>query len=190
MRQRSYAATRLLRGFEVRTPFLARPWVDFMLGVPEWFRGDQLLYRETQKFAYPRLFSLPATSDGGGSARESRFTRTSRHLRRRAVSNAVRIGLPVRRAATPGTRANATIRAGYREPGQTQDLARENLTDLAARGVIDWLDIRSFLPGEPGRPASDEPRESDITGLLGLELNLKSLDRLGNGAWVNRADLG
>ena len=59
MRQRSYAATRLLRGFEVRTPFLARPWVDFMLGVPEWFRGDQLLYRETQKFAYPGSSRCP-----------------------------------------------------------------------------------------------------------------------------------
>ena len=57
------------------------------------------------------------------------------------MNSAARIGLPVRRAATPGTRANATIRAGYREPGQTQDLARENLTDLAARGVIDWLDV-------------------------------------------------
>ena len=135
MRQRSYAATRLLRGFEVRTPSLARPWVDFMFGVPERFRGDQLLYREIQKFAYPRLVSLPATSDDGSSARKSRFTRTSRR--------------------------------GESSTGSTSS--------------------RSSPASPAGR---DEPRESDITGLLGLELNLKSPDRLGNGAWVNRADLG
>ena len=99
VRQRSYTATRLLRGFEVRTTFLARLWVDLMFGVPERFRGDQVLYREIQKFAYPRLVSLPATSDDGGSATQ----------------------VPVH-------------------------------PDLAARGVIDRLDVKSFLPGEPGRP--------------------------------------
>ena len=96
VRQRSYTATRLLRGFEVRTTFLARLWVDLMFGVPERFRGDQVLYREIQKFAYPRLVSLPATSDDGGSATQ----------------------VPVH-------------------------------PDLAARGVIDRLDVKSFLPGKP-----------------------------------------
>lgn len=196
VRERSYSATRLLRGYEVRTPFLAQPWVDFMLGVPERYRNDQYLYREIQKYAYPRLFWLPSTADDDGSVLESRFTRASRFLGRRALSRAARIGLPARRASTPATGADAGIRAGYRAPGPSQDLARQNLTDLAARGIIDWADLAPFVPGQPGRPADEEPRESDITGLLGLELNLKALDRLAAaddgdpGERVNRAAAG
>ncbi|MGV8965586.1 MAG: asparagine synthase-related protein [Cellulomonas sp.] len=176
VRERSYSATRLLRGYDVRTPFLARPWVDFMLGVPERYRNDQYLYREIQKYAYPRLFSLPSTADDDVSALAPRFTRVSRFLGRRAVSRAARMGLPARRASTPASGANASIRAGFQAPGPTQDLVRQNLTDLAARGIIDWTDLAPFLPGRT--VAHEEPRESDVIGLLALELNLKALDRL------------
>jgi len=178
VRQRSYTATRILRDYTIRTPFLAQPWLDFMLGVPERYRNDQYLYQEIQKYAYPRLFSLPTTTYGGGAVLESRVTRATRHLRRRALSRAARIGLPVRSATAPESGANAAIRAGYCDPGPIQELARHNLIDLAARGVVDWIDPWEFIPGQPGVAAQDEPRESDITRLLGLELNLKAIDQL------------
>ncbi|MBC7550285.1 MAG: hypothetical protein H7269_05190 [Cellulomonas sp.] len=113
VRQRSCAATRLLRGFEVRTPSLARPWVDFMFGVPEGFRGDRLLHREIQKFAYPRLVSLPATIDDGGSTRKSRFTRTSRRGESSTGSTSSRSSL-----ASPAGRPT-TSRASPTSPGSS-----------------------------------------------------------------------
>ena len=178
VRQRAYTSTRLLRDYRICTPFLVQPWLDFMLRVPARLRNDKYLYQEIQKRAYPRLFSLPTTAYDGGAVLESGFTRTSRGLRRRVLSKAMRMGLPVLRGPVPEAGANAAIRASYRVPGATLDLVRENLTDLAARGLIDWTDPASFIPGGHGREAGDEPSESDITRLLGLELNLKAADRL------------
>ncbi|RYV49918.1 asparagine synthase-related protein [Pengzhenrongella frigida] len=175
VRQRQYTATRILRGYTICTPFLVRPWLDFMLRVPEKFRNDQYLYQEIQKHAYPRLFSLPTTTYDGGAVLESRFTRSSRGLRRRVLSKAARMGFPVRGGQVPASGANDAVRGGYWAPGPTQDLVRENLTDLAGRGVVDWADPVAFIPGAS---EADRPSESDITRLLGLELNLKALDRL------------
>lgn len=174
VRQRRYTGTRVLRDYTICTPFLVQPWLDFMLRVPDKLRNDQYLYQEIQKRAYPRLFSLPTTTYDGGAVLESGFTRRSRVLRRRVVAKAARMGLPVRGGGVPPSGANDAIRASYWAPGPVQDLLRENLTDLSARGVIDWVDPMAVMPGAPG---ADESRESEVTRLLGLELNLKAIDR-------------
>ncbi|WP_164737253.1 asparagine synthase C-terminal domain-containing protein [Georgenia sp. SYP-B2076] len=171
IRQRCYTMTRILPDFTVRTPFLAGPWLDFILSAPVRYRQDQYLYREIQKQAFPALFSLPTTKLHGGAVVESRWVRTARHLRQRA-RRTMPGARPAPGEALPGRGANAAIRKRYREPGPLRDLVEENIADLAARGVIGWTDVRAALPGG-GAPQSD----SVVTRLVGLEINLKAADQ-------------
>ncbi|RYV52389.1 asparagine synthase-related protein [Pengzhenrongella frigida] len=175
VRQRHYVSTRLLRELPACTPFLAGPWLDLMLRIPVRQRLKQHLYEEIQKQTFPRLFSLPTTAHGGGAVLESRFTRTAHRLRFRAEHEMARRGLPLFAGRRHESGANAAIRAGYRCTGEIRDLAVENISDLAARGIVDWLDTGSYLPG---CEAIEAPSDEAITRLLGLEINLKAADQV------------
>jgi hypothetical protein len=144
---RANTSTRLLRDYTICTPFLAQPWLDFMLSLPTGYRQKARLYQEIQKAAFGRLFSLPGTTYGGGSVLEPRLTRSERKLRPRVVGKAARMGLPLGplgRAPAP-TGANAAIRGMYRRPGPIRGLVAANLADLAQRGVVGWFDVASVL---------------------------------------------
>lgn len=172
VRQARRTATRRLRDFTIKTPFLGGPWLDFMLSVPARYRSQQYMYMEVQKAAFPRLFSLPLTTFGGGSLTEPAQVRAARELAGRVRRRLGRLGLPGVGPAPKG--ANSAIRGRYLVDGEMRDLVRENLDDLQARGILDWLDVMSFVGGaESGADGEHSP----VTILLGLELNLKALDR-------------
>lgn len=174
LRQRCYVATRLLSDYPIRTPFLTRPWLDFMLSLPWEYRLEQRMYREIQRSAFPELFSLPTTALSGGALTQTRLTRTRRRISRRARRAMVRTRLLRPRAGQP-QRANDGIRAGYRERGPLRELVRANVADLAERGLLDWLDVGAYVPGAGSRPEHDP---SLTLRLVNLELNLKAADRM------------
>src|SRR5205823_9688875 len=64
LRQDRYIATRRLRDFTLVAPLLNRHWLDFMFAVPYELRLGQRFYIEVLTTAFPRVFSLPATTTG------------------------------------------------------------------------------------------------------------------------------
>ncbi|SDX84079.1 Asparagine synthase [Modestobacter sp. DSM 44400] len=92
LRQNRYIRTRFLRGHTMCSPFLARPWVDFMLALPIRYRHEQRLYMTILRRAYPRLFRLPSTTFDGAGVPASPLLRTPLVLQRRAVRKAQRLG--------------------------------------------------------------------------------------------------
>ncbi|MFP5348027.1 MAG: asparagine synthase-related protein [Actinomycetes bacterium] len=175
LRQRCYVGTRLLRDYPTRTPFLTGPWLDFMLSLPWEYRLEQRMYREIQRTAFPELFSLPTTALSGGALTQTRLTRARRRLGGRARQAMGRAGLR-RPAARPAQRANDGIRASCRERGPLRELVRENVADLAGRGLLDWLDVDAYVPAAAAGPDADDWL---TRRLLNLELNLKAADRRG-----------
>ncbi|MFP5348028.1 MAG: asparagine synthase-related protein [Actinomycetes bacterium] len=173
IRQRCATSTRLLRDFPIRTPFLTRPWLDFMFTVPQAYRHEQYLYREIQKVAFPRLASLPTTALHGRPLMEGPVSRIVRKLDDEARGMASRLGLPVEYSSEDKSRANFAIRSSSRQSGPIRGLVRDNLTDLAARGLVDWLDVEAFIPGAVPCEQTDE---SVVVRLLNLELNLKAAE--------------
>jgi hypothetical protein len=173
LRQRQYIATRRMRGYIIRTPFLKGPWLDFMLGVPARLRQRQYLYREILKALDPRLFSLPLTTFKGGSLLETasaqRCRRSLDHLRRCLARVGFASGSPDRPKS-----ANHGIRSQLGRCSAIRELVIENLRDLGHRGLVDPIDLDVAL----GCPDRSEPRHSLLTVLLGLELNLKANDVL------------
>lgn len=176
VRHRCKHSTRRLRGYKIQLPFLAGPWLDFMLTVPEEYRRRQTLYREIQAAAFPQLFALPTTSPGGGTFNDTPAWSRLRPLRRRARRTARTWGLlsPAPDAATRHT--NFAIRTSVLSPGPMRDLAQENIVDLSRRGVIDWTDVLALAPEQ-----STTPDHRVIARLVDLELNLKASEMVGDG---------
>jgi hypothetical protein len=178
VRQRCNTGTRRLRDYAIRTPFLAGPWLDFMLTVPTRYRQDQRIYRQVQRAAFPRLFSLPTTALDGGAVTEPRVLTLLRDLGFRARRKASRLGLAAAPATASG--ANAAIRRGLLEEGSLRGLVAENLLDLDDRGLLPHVDVRALLVGRPaaGAPADPSFRLRAVRRLLDLELNLKASERV------------
>jgi hypothetical protein len=176
IRQTKYTGTRRLRDYTIRTPFLRRPWLDFMFGLPVQDRQQQHLYMEIQRQAFPRLFALPTTTFHGAALTASRLSKVARRITRRPLLGAANRGLPLTGRGGMTSGANAAIRRSYRDRGELRVLVQENLSDLAARGVLEHAGSgRELLsPGDDGAMVSDDM----ISVLLGLELNLKAVDRL------------
>ena len=178
LRQNLYIRTRYLRGYTMRSPFLARPWVDFMLALPIRYRNEQRLYMTILRRAYPRLFALPTTTFDGAAVPASPLLRRPLVLQRRALRKAQRLGWLPGAAGKPDSNANNAIRRGHLQRADLRELVTGNLTDLADRGVVRGLD-----PAAITRVLADRSMNGLLVdGLLGLELNLKAVDRLAQDA--------
>jgi hypothetical protein len=174
VRQNRYIRTRYLRGYTMRSPFLARPWVDFMLAVPIPYRNEQRLYMTILRQAYPRLFRRPTTTFDGAGVPASPVLRKPLVFQRRALRKAQRKGWLPGAGGKPDSNANNAIRRGHLQRADLRELVRENLSDLAGRDVVAGFDADAVA-----RVMADRRLVSTmIDGLLGLELNLKAVDRL------------
>jgi len=173
VRQTRLTSTRLMRGYAIHTPFLTRPWLDFMLSVPIHHRRDRRLYLSVLRRAYPRLFQLPTTTfDGVGVP--APWLRKAVVLQRRAVRKAERMGWPSRSGGTPDSGANNAIRRSHLHRADIRELILQNLDDLASRGLVPGLDPEATARAMAQRRISD----TRIGVLLGLELNLKAVEQL------------
>jgi asparagine synthetase B (glutamine-hydrolysing) len=173
VRQARYTGTRRLRGYTVQTPFLSRPWLDFMLSVPLRYRVDRRLYMTILRTAYPRLFALPTTTLDGAGVPLSPLVRRAVLLQRRALRKARRLGRRSPAGGPPSPGANA-LRRSHLHRADIRALILDNLADLAGRDVVAGLDPQAIGRAMAGRTISD----TRISVLLGLELNLKAVDRL------------
>jgi hypothetical protein len=174
VRQTRLTATRRMRGYAIHTPFLTRPWLDFMLSVPIELRLDRRLYLSILRRAHPRLFRLPTTTFDGAGVPTVRL-RKAVVLQRRAVRKVQRMGWPSRSGGTPDSGANNAIRRSHLYRADIRELILQNLDDLAGRELVPGLDPDAVAAAMARRQISD----TRVGVLLGLELNLKALDQRG-----------
>lgn len=157
---------------DVRTPFTHQDWLEQMFSAPaEWRRGCAL-YEAALVLRWPGLFSLP-TKNHLGLGLDS--FKPLRSLYRGSLRVFARVNsLFGRESWLNRSRHNyLNFSEAFSEPGPLQQIAKENLADLEARGVVPWLAPKRLLVDHINGYANYE-RELQI--LIGLEINLKSLE--------------
>jgi hypothetical protein len=161
------APTVLLDGFQYRTPFINTPWMDFMFSIPAKYRlGERLLIKIGQQ-AFPDLFELPTKMTYGAPL----GSRPELALAKRAVNKArkaVRRYIP---AIGYGPILYDDFEERYRDSPGLIEIARRNLADLAARGIVDWLDLDKIWLDHQSRRGNFADA---LNALVSLELVLKS----------------
>ncbi|WP_161618964.1 asparagine synthase-related protein [Haloarcula marismortui] len=63
IRQQALIKNSILQYEDVVTPFLAQPWLQYILNVPDHCRNDRLLFKNIFTKYYPEIFSLPTTAN-------------------------------------------------------------------------------------------------------------------------------
>ncbi|HEX6882607.1 MAG TPA: asparagine synthase C-terminal domain-containing protein [Planctomycetota bacterium] len=162
----------LAPGFAFRTPFAEPPWVAFALRLPRALRLGERAFRAVIRRRLPELMALPTKTCHGvplsapawrlGLARQRR--RVARRLRR--LSPWAPWG--------PAPEANyLAFDLELRRPSPARAVVQGCLARLAARRVVDWLDLDELWTRHQRRRAN----LADALVLLAeLELNLSAAE--------------
>lgn len=155
---------------DVRTPFTHPEWLALMFSAPaEWRQGCRL-YEAALLKRWPELFKLPTKNHHGLGLGTPAFTRKLHTLSLRLSG---RISRAFGRESWLQRSRHNYIDFGraFRESGALRELARENLADLGARGVVPWLAPTQFLVDHIN---GGKNYERELQLLIGLEINLKA----------------
>jgi len=184
LRQDTYIRnTVTVPGYDFRTPFLSSCWLEFILSVPRQYRYRQRLHRKILLKAFPQLFSLP-TRDNCGLGLNARGLRA---IKRRALRRLGRMkmvkAIIERICAQAGASVPHNLKymnyidfdGGFRERKDLNELASENIGDLAKRGIINWIDIEELLEEHRKRTQNFGHL---ISLLVSIEIILKSGENL------------
>ena len=182
VRQGAYVyPTVLAPGFDVRTPFLAPTWVNFMLNVPRHLRMNKTLYRKILADSFPSLFALPTGDRHGAPGGGGSLMSTSRGLLS-GIRSVLKNQLPgsvssiLDRTVWPGlgifSRVNyidfdvaLQSRPAYRQ------MMKELIAALQERITLDWLDLEQLWK----RALQARPGSGTAIALLGaLEIFIRS----------------
>lgn len=156
---------------DVRTPFTHPDWLAMMFAAPaQWRRGCRL-YETALVQRWPELFKLPTKNHFGLGLCSSTFTRRL-HVQSRRVSGRVSRAFGCESGLQRSRHNYIDFARAFREPGAMRELARENLADLGARGVVPWL-APTWLLSEHMDGSKNYERELQL--LIGLEINLKAV---------------
>lgn len=160
---------------DVRTPFTHPDWLEQMFAAPPAWRRGCRLYEAALIARWPELFRLPTKNHLGLGLHTPRLIRAAYTFPLRVYGRLNRIvGLNSR---LQYRRHNYVDYARlFREPSPLRELARENLSDLDARGVTPWLNSSQILENHISRK---DNLEQEIQMLIGLEVNLKA-----NSRWI------
>lgn len=152
----------LMDGYSFKTPFLYKPWVDFILSVPDEFRRKQRLYKRMLTEAFPLAFSYGTKGDGGLALGAPVVARTVRRILRR-----IRTVLKLRPREVNYLDFHRELRKG----SHFYHLVASNVRDLKDRGVLPKRDLERQLANYPSgyRNSADA-----LIVLASLEIHLKS----------------
>lgn len=154
---------------DVRTPFTDPEWLALMFSAPaEWRQGCRL-YEAALLKRWPALFNLP-TKNHHGLGLGTPVSIRNLHTLSRRVSGRISQAFG-RESWLQRSRHNyIDFARAFREAGALRELARENLADLEARGIMPWLSPTQILVDhiDGGRNY-----ERELQVLIGLEVNLK-----------------
>jgi hypothetical protein len=163
--RKSTAPHVLLAGHRYRTPLLDSEWVGFSMSLPEEHRRGLRLWKKILLELSPTLFSLPSKSNFGQPLSASRVRVLGAKARRRLRRRLGRTG-----RVDPNVNY-LDFDHGFRSRGDLRAIARATLADLAARKLIDGIDVEDVL-------ARHERREGDFADalivLISLEVHLRT----------------
>jgi hypothetical protein len=126
-------------GFDVRAPFRAAPWVEFMLSLPPEIRRAGAFYAELATRACPALFALPLKNSHGLAPDAARW-RVGLERARQKAERTLRARFP-RALARPNPKLNyADFDRELRGDGALARVVEESLVRLAEARVVDWLE--------------------------------------------------
>ena len=157
---------------DVRTPFTHPEWLALMFSAPaEWRQGCRL-YEAALLKRWPELFELPTKNHYGLGLGTPAFT-CKLHTLSRRLSGRISRAFGRESWLQRSSHNYIDFARAFREAGVLRELARENLADLEARGVVPWLEpTRLFSEHVDG----SKNYERELQLLIGLEINLKAVE--------------
>lgn len=160
----------LFIGEIVEIPYLAEPWLSFILNVPRRWRTNETLFKSIVSKTFPELYSIPTDHNLGIDEKwpavvpqfVALLEASTNLLRKRitghgkpdADTNFIDWDVEIRRSET------------FRK------LIEKQLRDLDARQSVDWIDCQEMLQNH----LAGEDYGSEITHLTSLEIHHKIYD--------------
>lgn len=156
---------------KVMTPFLSTQWIQYILGVPSALRHQRKLYKDMLLYAYPDLFSLLPTSRNVGLPLHVTGWRRRLHKRWLRFRTKLKQIMPTP-LRWPDLDTNyIDLKVAFVRKPWVRDLFYENITDLARRGVIDWVDVLQVWKNFDTMPIN---LDKDLELLLSVEILFKA----------------
>jgi hypothetical protein len=131
----------LLQGFDIKTPFINSPWMDFMMSVPNSERLDESLMIEIANRAFPRLFELPAKNTRGLGWNASKSTLKLK----RAVDRGRKLAHRFLPSVVDRCILYNDFNEGIRQSPDLRRIILDNASALKRRGIVDWVDIDALI---------------------------------------------
>ena len=153
----------LMDGYKFKTPFLHKPYIDFMLSIDNKYRLDQSLYKKILINSFPKEFSYKTKLNFGlplGVSEnlvflkklEDKITRTLKLSKGKWVNY-------------------IDFDEKIRSKQDFKDIISYNILDLKKRDIIHWIDLENILNNH----LSSKVNYSDaLLVLASLEIHLKS----------------
>lgn len=163
-RQLRYIAPHVLMdGFNYKTPFVEKEWFNFMMSIPNNFRENQYLYNEILVNSFPKLFKYKTKHNSGLSL----------------GANKIRIkaqkGLHfIKRKSGVFTDPNINyidFSNGIRQRKDLNKLVYDNIMDLKARKIVDWIDIDQIWKNHINKTTN---HADALLTLASLEIHFKA----------------
>jgi hypothetical protein len=153
----------LMKGYDLKTPFLYQPYIDFMLSVDNKHRINQNLYKKILLNAFPKEFSYKTKTNFGlplGASNNAVFINRVKNKILRMIGLSKGIGINY-----------LDFNEKIRTKKDLRDVISMNILDLKRRDIIDWIDIEKILNDH----LSNKGNFADaLIVLASLEIHLKA----------------
>lgn len=152
----------LMKGFDYKILFNNK-LSDFANSIPNKYRENQLLYKKMFLKAYPELFSIRTKTTHGLKLDSSAFRIFLKRVQNKLLHSS---GIASARDIN-----YLDFNNKIRTKDDLREIIRMNITDLKARGIIEWIDIEKILNNH----LSNKGDFADaLIVLSSLEIHLKS----------------
>lgn len=153
----------LMKGYSYKTPFLYKPWVDFMLSMPNHLRLDQMLYKNILTRSFPVEFSYKTKTNYGLSLNASNGAVVTKKiidkfLRTTGFSSGVNVNY-------------LDFRKQIIKKPDLKKIIINNISDLSRRGIIDWIDFEALISDHFLKKTD---RSGALIILASLEIHIKA----------------
>jgi hypothetical protein len=162
------AAHVLMGGFDYRVLFTDSDLVGFALNLDNRWLEDQHLYKKMLLRAFPTYFAYPTKTTLGLPLAAGRLSLGMRKIQMKAAELLARLG-PGKRV--PPHTNYVEFGPAIRERPDLRSMIVEHVSDLARRGVVEWVPCKALLE----RHLSGQANHADaLIVLASLEIHLKN----------------
>ena len=154
-------------GLNFKVPFLGKEWVNFILSMDSKYRKEQNLYMKILLMSYPKLFSLPNKTLNGLSLNAHNYQKIIMKFKQR-FKRKINTFIPL--FANKGINY-LDFNNAIRNKIDFKNIIYENIMDLKARKIVDWIDIDGIWK----RHINKQVDHADaLLVLASLEIHLKA----------------